>query len=663
MVFRIVSDFKDRGDQSRAIRELVSNIRENRRNQVLLGVTGSGKTYTVARVIQEVQLPALVISHNKTLTAQLYSEFKSFFPENAVEYFVSYYDYYQPEAYIPHKDIYIEKDSSINERIDQLRLKATSSLMSRRDVIVVASVSCIYGIGSPGELEETLVVVNKEKKYERKDLCEDLAAIQYSRNDIEFTRGVFRVRGPVVDVYPAYTRDEAVRIRLEDDRITDIQSIDPVSGLKKGSYDRYVIYPATHFVTKKATIDRALGSIKKELEERLEELRAGRKYLEAQRLQMRTEYDMEMLRETGYCQGIENYSRHLTGRAPGRPPDCLINYFPDEFLTIIDESHVTLPQVRGMYAGDYSRKKVLVEHGFRLPSAIDNRPLKFGEFEELLDKCICVSATPGAYEMEKSGGRAAELIIRPTGLVDPLVEVRPVAGQVEDLIKEVKKRASGRQRVLVTTLTKKMAEDLSEYMERKNIRVRYLHSEIDTLERIDILKDLRKGEFDCLVGVNLLREGLDLPEVTLVAILDADKEGFLRSETSLIQVCGRVARNVEGRVIMYADRVTGSMERAMREMDRRREKQSRYNIEHNITPRTIIKAIREDQEFSGAARKEAFRYVSEAGWDPDDPESAGSIIERMEKEMKEAADMLDFELAIAIRDRISEIREKSRRKK
>lgn len=655
MGFNLKSSFIDRGDQPAAIRELSRNFKQGIKHQVLLGVTGSGKTYTMARVIQEIQVPTIVITHNKTLTAQLYSEFKTFFPDNAVEYFVSYYDYYQPEAYMPQTDTYIEKDASINERIDRLRLKATSSLLSRKDVIIVASVSCIYGLGSPGEWAELLVVLKKGEEYGRSELACDLVSIQYHRNDLEFVRGSFRVRGGVVDIFPAYTQDEAVRVKLEDGKISEIHTIHPLTGKRLKDYGRYVIYPARHFVTKSDTLGTAIESIKSELDSRLKELNRQKKFLEAQRLEMRTEYDLEMLQETGYCHGIENYSRHISGRKPGEPPFCLLNYFPDNLLIIIDESHVTLPQLRGMHAGDRSRKTVLVEHGFRLPSALDNRPLQFMEFEKIIDKIMYVSATPADYELNKSKNRTVEQIIRPTGLVDPEVEIRPADNQVQDLIGEIEIRAANKQRVLVTTLTKKMAEDLTEFLSSKKLSVRYLHSEIDTLQRISILKDLRKGEFDCLVGVNLLREGIDLPEVTLVAILDADKEGFLRSRTSLIQVCGRASRNVEGRVIMYAENITGSMARALKEMDRRREKQIEHNKKHNITPRSIEKSIREEKEFEYETKTRAVSYVRETGWEYVDARADNNIIRKMEQDMKEAADMLDFELAAAIRDKIKEM--------
>ncbi len=656
MGFTLKSNFTDRGDQPAAIRKLFHNVRDKVKHQTLLGVTGSGKTYTIARVIQEVQLPTIIISHNKTLTAQLYSEFKTFFPENAVEYFVSYYDYYQPEAYIPQSDTYIEKDASINERIERLRLKATSSLLSRDDVIIVASVSCIYGLGSPENWKEMMIVLEKDTEYSRIKLASDLTWIQYQRNDYEFTNGSFRVRGATVDIYPAYTQDEAVRVKIEEDKVSEIYTIHPVTGKKLKDCEKYVIYPAAHFITKSDTLTRAIDAIKSELAHRLKELKGERKFLEAERLKMRTEYDMEMLKETGYCHGIENYSRHISGRAPGEPPFCLLNYFPENFLTIIDESHVTLPQVRGMYAGDRSRKETLVKHGFRLPSALDNRPLRLDEFEKLTDKTIYVSATPADYELGKSKNKIIEQIIRPTGLIDPEVEIKPVKDQVQDLMIEIRNRAEKKQRVLVTTITKKMAENLAEFLSSKNMNVKYLHSEIATLQRIDILKDLRKGEFDCLVGVNLLREGLDLPEVTLVAILDADKEGFLRSETSLIQVCGRASRNVEGKVIMYAEKITGSMARALKEMMRRREKQKAYNKNNNITPTSIVKAIREEKEFEYETKSQSINYISETGWEYINGKASNNIIKEMEKDMKEAADMLDFELAAAIRDKIHEIK-------
>ena len=660
MGFKLKSDFSDKGDQGRAIQKLRGNINAGVKNQVLLGVTGSGKTYTLARLIEETGRPALIISHNKTLTAQLYSEFKSFFPHNAVEYFVSYYDYYQPEAYIPSSDKYIEKDAAINERIERLRLKAASSLLSRKDVIVVASVSAIYGIGSPREWEKMIVHLKKGASYSRKKICADLTAIQYKRNDVEFAPGYFRVRGPVIDIYPAYLQDEAIRIVLSGDKISSLKSIHPLRGKKIRDYREYYVYPASHFVVEKSRLMESLESIEDELAGRLKELKKENKMIEAHRLKARTEYDIEMLKETGYCHGIENYSRHISFRKPGEPPQCLINYFPHDFITLIDESHVTLPQIRAMYAGDRARKKSLVEHGFRLPSALDNRPLKFNEFEKLIGAAVYVSATPSDYEVKKSSPHIAQQIIRPTGLVDPEVEIRPTKSQVGDLAGEIKKAVSKKERVLATALTKRMAEDLSQYLSGEGIQARYLHSEIDTLERIDILKSLRKGDFDCLVGVNLLREGLDLPEVSLVAILDADREGFLRSETSLVQVCGRAARNVNGKVIMYADTLTGSMDRALKEMERRRRKQIDYNKKHNIKPESVVKAIRDEKEFEHESRKKALDYISEAGLDYGGMKDKKKLIEAMEKDMKEAADMLDFELAAAIRDKIIEIKNEER---
>ncbi len=658
--FKLKSEFTDQGDQPEAIKKITKNIHNQKKDQVLLGVTGSGKTYTMARVVEETQLPTLIISHNKTLTAQLYSEIKSFFPENSVEYFVSYYDYYQPEAYVPQTDTYIEKDAAINDRIDRLRLKATSSLLSRKDVVIVASVSCIYGIGSPREWKNMIVYLHPGKKYPRKKLIQDFVAIQYTRNNLEFCAGNFRVRGPIIDIFPAYYNKKAVRIKIAEQKIKTISTINPVTGKKIREHKNFVLYPATHFVAPSKTIDRAIRSIRKELNKKVKNFKDEQKYLEAQRLKMRCEYDIEMLKETGYCKGIENYSRHLSNRISGEPPACLLSYFPDKFLTILDESHVTLPQIKGMYKGDRVRKANLVKHGFRLPSALDNRPLNFREFIDTVNYSLYVSATPGDYECEqsKNSGGIVEQIIRPTGLVDPEVNIRPVVNQVNDLIKEVEKRASKKERVLATTLTKRMAEDLTEYLKKKNLRIRYLHSEIDTIERINILKDLRKGTFDCLVGVNLLREGLDLPEVTLVAVLDADKEGFLRSETSLIQVCGRAARNVNGKVILYADKITGSIKRAVEEMDRRRVIQKEYNIKNNVTPRTIVKAIRDEEEFRHQTKKEASRYVKKIGWDPPDKmdKSPGELIQEMEKDMKEAADMLDFELAAVIRDKINELK-------
>jgi excinuclease ABC subunit B len=560
--FKLVSNYKPSGDQPKAIEELTNGLKKGIDHQVLLGVTGSGKTYTMSNVIEQYNKPTLIISHNKTLAAQLYSEFKSFFPNNAVEFFISYYDYYQPEAYVVRRDLYIEKDFSVNEEIDRLRLKATTSLIEgRNDVIIIASVSCIYGIGAPDEYAKQITFVKKGQEIERKKLMRQLIDIYYVRNDIEFTRGTFRVRGDVVEVIPAYQYEEAVRIEFWDDEIERISIIDSITGDFIREVESTAIYPAKYFVTTKDQVNRAIVTIDEELRERLKDFWKDEKYLEAQRLEQRTKYDIEMMREIGYCAGVENYSRHMDGREPGSRPACLFDYFPDDYLLIIDESHVTLPQIRGMYNGDRSRKETLVEHGFRLPSALDNRPLKFEEFEKLVKKAIYVSATPGDMEMEKSKGVYVEQVIRPTGLLDPEIEIRPVNGQIDDLIGEIRKRLIKKERVLVTTLTKKMAEDLTDYLDRLEIKVRYIHSDIDSLERVEIIRDLRIGDFDVLVGVNLLREGLDLPEVSLVAIIDADKEGFLRSERSLMQTAGRTARNVDGKVIMYADKITNSMQK------------------------------------------------------------------------------------------------------
>ncbi|RLD17538.1 MAG: excinuclease ABC subunit B [Caldiserica bacterium] len=659
--FKLHSEFTPSGDQPKAIREILKGLREGRQHLVLLGVTGSGKTFTLANVIEKYNKPTLVISHNKTLAAQLYAEFKTFFPENAVEYFVSYYDYYQPEAYVPQIDLYIEKDASINERIDRLRLKATSSVLSRRDVIVVASVSCIYGIGSPEEWSSNLVRIKKGVEYPMDELANDLARLQYERNDYDFSRGKFRRRGDVLDIFPAYL-EVAYRVFFEQDSVIKIVEIDPVTGKSLKEYNQVVIYPAKHFVVSKPTLEKAIEEIEKELEERVLYFKKQGKILEAQRLETRTRYDIEMLKSTGYCHGIENYSRHLSGRKPGEPPACLINYFPEDFLLIIDESHVTIPQLRGMYEGDHSRKKTLVEYGFRLPSALDNRPLKFSEFERLVNQVIYVSATPGPYEIKKSGGFVVEQIIRPTGLVDPEVEVRGVENQVEDLIKEIEKRSKKGERTLVTTLTKRLAEDLTFYLREKGLRVQYLHSEIDTLERVEILKLLRKGEFDCIVGVNLLREGLDLPEVSLVAILDADKEGFLRSETSLIQIAGRCARNVNGKVIMYAERITDSMKRALKEMERRRRIQIEYNKTHNIKPRTVYKKIREYEELTSLKKSKRAHILLETGYEYE-AKNKKILIETIEKELEEALERLDFEMASILRDKLFEIKGKKEAKR
>ncbi len=642
--FVLQSHFKPQGDQPTAIARLVDGINKKVKNQTLLGVTGSGKTFTIANVIESVQKPTLVIAHNKTLAAQLYKEFKEFFPHNAVEYFVSYYDYYRPEAYIPHTDIYVEKESSINDEIDRLRHSATRSLLSRRDTIVVASVSCIYGIGSPEDYLESMLFLKVHEQMKRREILGKLTRMQYARNDVDFFRGKFRVRGDNIEVFPAYG-NTAYRIALWGDEIEGLYEFDPVNGRKIQTYDSISIYPATHFVTNRAKHEQALASISLELAERLEYLRGQGKLLEAQRLEQRTKYDLEMLREVGFCSGVENYSRHLSGRAEGEPPTTLIDYFPDDYLLVVDESHVTIPQLIGMYAGDRSRKDNLVEYGFRLPSAYDNRPLKFNEFEKKVNQVVYVSATPGPYELNTCK-QPVEQIIRPTGLIDPEIEVRPAENQVDDLISEIRKRYN--ERVLVTTLTKRMAEDLSEHLHEIGIKVQYLHSDISTLDRTDILYDLRRGVFNVLVGINLLREGIDLPEVTLVAILDADKEGFLRSERSLIQTVGRVARNVQGRVIMYADAMTDSMSRAIQENNRRRVKQIAYNEAHNITPQTIIKPIEEMVRRRTLVEEEVRPpYVGLQGLE--------ETIEGLREEMLRAAQGLEFERAALIRDMIESL--------
>ena len=641
--FTLSSSFKPTGDQPKAIAELVNGINGGEKHQTLLGVTGSGKTFTVANVIEHVQKPTLVIAHNKTLAAQLYKEFREFFPQNAVEYFVSYYDYYRPEAYIPHTDVYVAKESSINDEIDRLRHSATKSLLTRRDTIVVASVSCIFGIGSPDDYQESVLSLQVGETVKRSEILRKLTSMQYERNDIDFFRGKFRVRGDTVEVFPAYG-NTAYRVALWGDKIEGLYEFNPVNGRKTAAFDSLPIYPATHFITNRARYTEALHSIKRELTERLEYLRGQDKLLEAQRLEQRTKYDLEMLREVGYCSGIENYSRHLSGRASGEAPTTLIDYFPDDFLLVIDESHVTIPQLVGMYAGDRSRKDNLVEHGFRLPSAYDNRPLTFGEFEKRVNQVIYVSATPGPYELAKCE-HAVEQIIRPTGLVDPVVDVRPAEKQVDDLIAEIRKRPS--ERVLVTTLTKRMAEDLSEHLHEIGIKVQYLHSDISTLDRVDILYDLRRGAFDVLVGINLLREGIDLPEVTLMAILDADKEGFLRSERSLIQTIGRVARNVNGSVIMYADVTTDSMRRAIGENNRRRALQLAHNERHGITPQTIVKPIEELVE-----RRRPGLVADEEPPLPVVAEELEETIAGLQAEMQRASRGLEFERAALIRDMI-----------
>ena len=652
-LFDLHSEYEPAGDQPRAIEALSRGLAEGRRVQTLLGVTGSGKTFVMANVIRDFEWPVLVLSHNKTLAAQLYSELKAFFPNNAVHYFVSYYDYFQPEAYLPQTDTYIEKDASINDDIDRLRLAATSSLMTRRDVIIVASVSCIYGLGSPEQYEEMMVRVARGSRLDRNEVLRKLAKIQYTRNDVDFSRGRIRVRGDVLDIFPAY-EETAIRVELFGDEVEAISEIDPLTGEVIRSLDNVAIYPAKHFVLPDGTIDRALDGIKKELEERLEELRGQGKLLEAQRLESRTRYDMEMLREIGYCPGVENYSRHLSGRKPGERPFTLLDYFPKEFLCMIDESHASIPQVRGMFNGDQSRKRTLVEHGFRLPSALDNRPMRFPEFEERVDRVVFASATPADYELDRSG-QPVELVIRPTGLVDPPVEVRPAKGQVEDVIKEVRARAEKKERSLVTTLTKRLSEDLAEYFTEQDIRCRYLHSELDAIERVEILTSLRQGDFDVLVGVNLLREGLDLPEVSLVAILDADQEGFLRSHTSLIQTIGRTARNTRGEVILYADRVTDSMRRTMDETGRRREMQLAYNREHGITPQTIRSAIKKGIAEIVRAERDAEKAVGA----PRSKLELAEAVRVLEAEMFRLADELKFEEAANVRDRILEVQGKA----
>ncbi len=653
-VFKLVSSFTPQGDQPRAIQQLVEGYKNNINYQTLLGVTGSGKTFTMANVIAALRKPTLVMTHNKTLAAQLYSEFKSFFPENAVGYFVSYYDYYQPEAYIPQRDIYIEKEATINQEIDRLRLAATSGLMSRRDVIIVASVSCIYGLGSPEEYQEMYVHLCKGDSVERNKLLRKLINIQYERNDINFVRGSLRVRGDVVEVFPAY-EETAYRIELFGDEVDRISIINPTTGNSLQEVKEVSIYPAKHFVMPEGKIDGVVKSIEYELNDRLKELRSQEKLLEAQRLEARTRYDMEMLLEVGYCHGIENYSRHLSGRAPGETPYTLFDYFPKDFFLIVDESHVSVPQISGMYHGDRARKETLVEYGFRLPSALDNRPLRFDEWESRIHQIMFVSATPSPYELEKCQGKVVEQIIRPTGLVDPIIHVKPAKTQVEDLLKQIKKRAQKKERVLVTTLTKRLAEDLSEYIKEEGLKGMYIHSEINAIERVTILRDLRLGIFDVLVGVNLLREGLDLPEVSLVAILDADKEGFLRSETSLIQTIGRTARNVNAEVILYADEITNSMKRAIDETDRRRELQITYNKKHNITPTTIRKEIKKGIESEVSSRKIVYESVAES----EEEYVTQEFVNELEEEMLKAAESLEFERAAELRDRIQAIRSKN----
>ena len=654
--FSLVSEFELAGDQARALGELTEGLARGDSHQVLLGVTGSGKTFTMAHTISQVNRPALVMVHNKTLAAQLFQEFRRFFPENAVEYFVSYYDYYQPEAYVPATDSYIEKEATINDEIDRMRLSATRSLFERRDVIIVASVSCIYGLGSPEAYYGMLLPLERGQRIGRDQVLRRLVEIQYERNDQEFARGTFRVRGDIIEVYPAY-EEQGLRIELFGDEVDELASFDPLTGRSIRKHDKIAVYPKSHFVAPRERTKRAVGSIKEELASRRSELESQGKLIEAQRLHQRTMFDLEMMREIGYCHGIENYARHLTGRSPGEPPPTLLDYLPKDALIIVDESHQTVPQIRGMYHGDRSRKEVLVSYGFRLPSALDNRPLNFEEWEARVGQVIFVSATPGRYELSKAGGVVVEQIIRPTGLTDPPIEVRPVTGQVDDLLQEIRGRVAQGERVLVTTLTKRMAEDLTQYYQALSVRVRYLHSDIETLERVQILRDLRRGAFDVLIGINLLREGLDLPEVSLVAILDADKEGFLRSAGSLIQTSGRAARNVNGRVIMYADKVTDSMRGALMETDRRRARQEAYNLEHGITPQSIVKQIDEvlssvyERDYLApiVARDGAEKFGSEAELD-------AYIAERQE-EMKVAAANLDFERAATIRDEIKRLRD------
>jgi len=652
----LVSEYQPAGDQPQAIEALVRNLQAGIRHQTLLGVTGSGKTFTLANVIARVNRPTLVISHNKTLAAQLYSEFKTFFPENAVEYFVSYYDYYQPEAYIPHRDLYIEKDCSINDDIDRMRHSATRSLLERRDVIIVASVSCIYGLGSPEAYYGMVITLEVGDSLDRSWLTRKLVDIHYTRNDYDFHRGTFRVRGDVVEVFPSHTEEEALRIELWGDEIEVLYLFDPLTGEILEEPERFTIYPATHYVTWEEMRKRAIASIKAELEARVKELKAQGKEVEAQRLWRRTTFDLEMIQEIGYCKGIENYSRHLTGRKPGEPPHTLIDYLPKDALIIIDESHVTIPQLRGMVEGDRSRKKSLIEYGFRLPSAYDNRPLTFKEFEARVNQVTYVSATPGDYELEKSGPYVVEQIIRPTGLMDPKIEVHPASHQVDHLYGEIRKRVERGERVLVTTLTKRMAEDLCDHYQQMGLKVCYLHSEIDTIERTRIIRDLRLGKHDVLIGVNLLREGLDMPEVSLVAILDADREGFLRSERSLIQTAGRAARNVNGTVIFYADTVTESMEKAIKETERRRRLQEEYNRQHGITPTTIKKSIHQILTSVYEADYYTVPLVEEEKLPYKSPRELEQEISRLEKEMKSAADALEFEKAALIRDEIKELK-------
>ena len=653
--FDLHSPYKPSGDQPTAIQELVEGVRKGKQHQTLLGATGTGKTFTVSNVIKEVKKPTLVIAHNKTLAGQLYSEFKDFFPNNAVEYFVSYYDYYQPEAYVPQTDTYIEKDSSINDEIDKLRHSATSALFERDDVIIIASVSCIYGLGNPEEYREMVVSIRTGMEIERNQLLRKLVDIQYERNDINFTRGKFRVRGDVVEIFPASRDERCMRIEFFGDEVDRIREVDAITGEVLGDREHIAIFPASHFVTREEKMLKAIDNIEDELQDQLKKFRSEDKLLEAQRIEQRTNYDLEMMREMGFCSGIENYSRHLTLRPAGVTPYTLLDYFPEDFLLIVDESHVTLPQIRGMYNGDQARKNVLVEHGFRLPSALDNRPLKFEEFEKHIHNAIYVSATPGPYELEHTP-ETVEQIIRPTGLLDPEIEVRPIEGQIDNLIDEIQQRVERNERVLVTTLTKKMSEDLTDYLKEMGIKVQYLHSEVKTLERIEIIRELRIGTYDVLIGINLLREGLDIPEVSLVTILDADKEGFLRSERSLIQTIGRAARNANGHVIMYADRMTDSMTKAIEETDRRREIQMAYNKEHGITPKTIQKEIRDVIRATQAAEEPESYLTKVTNGKKLTKAEKTTLLESLEKEMKDTAKALDFERAAELRDTILELK-------
>jgi excinuclease ABC subunit B len=663
--FELIAPYSPSGDQPEAIRQLTEGVERGEQFQVLLGVTGSGKTFTISNVIANVNKPTLIISHNKTLAAQLYSEFKAFFPNNAVEFFISYYDYYQPEAYVVSSDLFIEKDFAINEEIDRLRLKATTALIEgRRDVIIVASVSCIYGIGAPQEYAEQIIFLNKGEAYPKKKLMRDLIDIYYVRDDVEFRRGTFRSRGDVLEIIPAYENEEGIRIEFYDDEIEKVSVIDVVTGSVLSEVDSIPVYPAKYYVSDKEKIKTAILTIEAELDERLKELRAAEKYLEAQRLEQRTRFDLEMMREIGYCSGIENYSRHVDGREPGSRPFCLFDYFPDDFLLVIDESHVTVSQVRGMFNGDRARKQTLVEYGFRLPSALDNRPMKFEEFSQFMKQVVFVSATPADYELEKAGGVIVEQIIRPTGLLDPEVEVRPIKGEIDDLIGEIRQRVKINERILVTTLTKKMAEDLCDYLDKLDIKVRYIHSDIDALERVEILRDLRLGDFDVLIGVNLLREGLDMPEVSLVAIIDADKEGFLRSERSLMQTAGRTARNVNGKVIMYADKITDSMRKMIEETSRRRKVQIEYNIEHGIEAKTVLKSYDEIMSSTSIAnlRKKdepentKMTLVAESVVKYMTQEQRQELIDQLHTEMLQAAKDLEFERAARLRDEIEKMK-------